>query len=99
MRNTSEQFEARLSLGRGRLESPSLFLDGMAGSRMPIATSHGEGEPVFDSDYRTLRLRHMVAMRYVDNYGNVADKLSRRIRTVRMTAFADYPTMTAASRS
>ena len=37
LRNTSEQFEARLSLVEV-LESPSIFLQGMAGSRMPIAT-------------------------------------------------------------
>ena len=41
-RNRSEQFEARLSLVEV-LESPSLFLAGMAGSRMPIAVAHGEG--------------------------------------------------------
>ena len=49
LRNKSEQFEARLSLVE-ILESPSLFLDGMAGSRMPIATSHGEGRVTFADD-------------------------------------------------
>ena len=48
LRNKSEQFEARLSLVEV-VESPSLFLNGMAGSRMPIATSHGEGRVVFAS--------------------------------------------------
>ena len=41
-RNRSEQFEARLS----QVEvapSPSIFFAGMAGSRIPIAVSHGEG--------------------------------------------------------
>ena len=42
LRNQSEQFEARLSLVE-ILESPSLFLDGMAGSALPIAVAHGEG--------------------------------------------------------
>ena len=37
LRNTSEQFEARLSLVE-IVESPSLFFAGMAGSRLPIAT-------------------------------------------------------------
>jgi len=42
VRNRSEQFEARLSMVEV-LESPSLFFSGMAGSRLPIAVSHGEG--------------------------------------------------------
>ena len=72
LRNRSEQFEARLSLVEV-LESPSLLLQGMAGSRLPIATSHGEGRAVFAD----MRARHTssftVAARYVDNYGEVAD--------------------------
>ena len=71
-RNTSEQFEARLSLVEV-LESPSLFLDGMAGSRMPIVTSHGEGRAVFADDAARYMSSYTVAMRYVDNYGQVAD--------------------------
>ncbi len=42
VRNQSERFEARFSLVEVAA-SPSLLLDGMAGSRMPIAVSHGEG--------------------------------------------------------
>ena len=72
LRNKSEQFEARLSLVE-ILESPSIFLDGMAGSRMPIATSHGEGRVVFADDADRYSVSHMIAARYVDNYGNVAD--------------------------
>jgi phosphoribosylformylglycinamidine synthase len=73
LRNKSEQFEARLSLVE-IVESPSLFLDGMAGSRLPIATSHGEGRAVFDDDTARYSASYTVAMRYVDNYGEVADK-------------------------
>jgi phosphoribosylformylglycinamidine synthase len=73
LRNKSEQFEARLSLVE-IVESPSLFLDGMAGSRLPIATSHGEGRVVFGSDEARYAASYTVAMRYVDNYGEVADK-------------------------
>ena len=73
LRNKSEQFEARLSLVEV-LESPSIFLEGMAGSRMPIATSHGEGRVSFRDDTDRYTASHMVAARYVDNYGNVADK-------------------------
>jgi phosphoribosylformylglycinamidine synthase len=72
LRNTSEQFEARLSLVEV-VESPSLFLQGMAGSRMPIATSHGEGRAHFDTDEARYGASYAVAMRYIDNYGSVAD--------------------------
>ncbi len=72
LRNTSEQFEARLSLVEV-LESPSVFLEGMAGSRMPIATSHGEGRASFIEETDRYMASHLVAVRYVDNYGNVAD--------------------------
>ena len=73
LRNKSEQFEARLSLVEV-VESPSLFLQNMAGSRMPIATSHGEGRATFLDDMARYASSHTVAMRYVDNYGEVADK-------------------------
>ena len=73
LRNRSEQFEARHSLVEVT-ESPSLFLYGMAGSRMPIATSHGEGCATFDSDEARYGASYTVAMRYVDNYGEVADE-------------------------
>jgi phosphoribosylformylglycinamidine synthase len=73
LRNKSEQFEARLSLVEV-VESPSIFLQGMAGSRIPIATSHGEGRAVFADDTARFTSSYTVALRYVDNYGNVADK-------------------------
>jgi phosphoribosylformylglycinamidine synthase len=73
LRNKSEQFEARLSLVEV-LESPSIFLDGMVGSRMPIATSHGEGRVSFANDTDRYMASHMIAVRYVDNFGDVADR-------------------------
>jgi phosphoribosylformylglycinamidine synthase len=45
-RNRSEQFEGRASLLEV-LASPSLWLDGMAGSLLPVAVAHGEGRAVF----------------------------------------------------
>jgi len=72
LRNKSEQFEARLSLVEV-VESPSLFLQGMAGSILPIATSHGEGRAVFADDTARYSSSYTVALRYVDNYGKVAD--------------------------
>jgi phosphoribosylformylglycinamidine synthase len=71
--NKSEQFEARLSLVEV-VESPSLFLSGMAGSKMPIATSHGEGNAVFKDDAARYTSSYTVALRYIDNYGDVADR-------------------------
>ena len=73
LRNKSEQFEARLSLVEV-VESPSLFFNDMAGSRIPIATSHGEGRATFLDDASRYASSYTVAVRYVDNYGEVADK-------------------------
>ena len=42
LHNESAQFEARLSLVEVQ-ESPAVFLKGMAGARLPIVVSHGEG--------------------------------------------------------
>jgi phosphoribosylformylglycinamidine synthase len=71
LRNKSEQFEARFNLVEV-IGSPSIFLNGMQGSRIPIATSHGEGRAVFASE--AARSGAAVAMRYVDNYGAVATR-------------------------
>ena len=54
------------------LESPSILMRGMAGSRMPIATAHGEGRAEFSSP-EDLR-KSLVALRFVDNYGKVTEK-------------------------
>ena len=71
VRNESEQFEARLSMVEV-LASPSLFLAGMEGSRLPIATSHGEGKAQFSgSDEQQAAT---ISLRYVDNYGRVANR-------------------------
>ena len=66
LRNRSEQFEARL-VQVEVTDSPSLFFNGMAGSRLPVVTAHGEGRVVFEqaSDRAAAR----VAMRYVDYRG------------------------------
>ncbi|MGY1530342.1 phosphoribosylformylglycinamidine synthase [Luteimonas sp. A649] len=68
-RNLSEQFEARLGMLEV-VESPSLFLRGMAGSRIPVVVSHGEGRAEFtgDADHAAAR----VALRYVDGGGRPA---------------------------
>ncbi|GAA5159445.1 phosphoribosylformylglycinamidine synthase [Viridibacterium curvum] len=68
-RNRSEQFEARVAMVEV-LPSPSIFLQGMAGSRMPIVVSHGEGRAVFQSD--AARSAALVSARFIDNKGAVA---------------------------
>ncbi|KAF1686584.1 phosphoribosylformylglycinamidine synthase [Pseudoxanthomonas broegbernensis] len=69
LRNRSEQFEARTSLLEV-VESPSILLRGMAGSRIPVAVAHGEGRAEFDSAVDQAAAR--VALRYVDGDGHVA---------------------------
>jgi phosphoribosylformylglycinamidine synthase len=68
VRNRSEQFEARLVMVEV-LESPSIFLKGMAGSRIPIVTAHGEGRALFAKDSSS----PLACMRYVDNRGAPAE--------------------------
>jgi phosphoribosylformylglycinamidine synthase len=74
VRNRVEQFEARLSLVEV-LPSPSLFLRGMEGSRLPIAVAHGEGRAEFrdESGPVAALAAGVVAMRFVDNLGRPAE--------------------------
>ncbi len=74
VRNRSEQFEARVAMVQVQ-ESNSIFLQGMAGSRMPIAIAHGEGHAEFASEEALLEadLSGCVALRYVDNHGKVTE--------------------------
>jgi len=74
VRNRSDQFEARLSLVRIEA-SPSVLLTDMAGSRMPIVTSHGEGRAEFPTEKAQLRCdRQLASLRYVDNRGEPAER-------------------------
>ncbi|PKO46117.1 MAG: phosphoribosylformylglycinamidine synthase [Betaproteobacteria bacterium HGW-Betaproteobacteria-22] len=72
VKNKSEQFEARLSMVEV-LESPSIFFNGMAGSKMPIAVAHGEGyaefsqEPSGKNAVNTVLEKKLVTMRFIDN--------------------------------
>lgn len=74
-RNRSEQFEARLSLVEVQ-SSPSLFLQGMAGARLPIAVAHGEGRAEFADAATGERCAAdgLVGLRYVENSGEVATR-------------------------
>ena len=71
VRNRSEQFEARFVMVEV-LDTPSILLDGMAGSCMPIAVAHGEGRAEFRDDAHLDRVRQQVAVRYVENTGGAA---------------------------
>ena len=73
VRNQSEQFEARLAMVE-MLESPSLFFNGMAGSRMPIAVAHGEGFAEFSDTNAVNDVldRKLVTMRFIENTKNTS---------------------------
>jgi phosphoribosylformylglycinamidine synthase len=66
LRNTSEQYEARLATVE-ILDSPSLFFKGMAGSRLPVAVAHGEGRVSFPQACSPSKAN--AALRFVDNRG------------------------------
>ena len=68
LKNRSEQFEARLVMVE-ITPSPSILFRGMEGSRMPIATAHGEGRASFASEDHAA----LVCMRYVNNRGEPTD--------------------------
>ncbi|OPX56225.1 phosphoribosylformylglycinamidine synthase [Oceanospirillum multiglobuliferum] len=74
VRNQSEQFEGRVAMVEVQ-DSPSIFLQGMAGSRMPIAIAHGEGRAEFRNEQHLDDLldSDALALRYVDNYGKVTE--------------------------
>jgi phosphoribosylformylglycinamidine synthase len=67
--NRSAQFEARFVMAEV-VESPSILFRGMAGSRIPIATAHGEGFAQFE--HASEMQKANVALRFVDNAGKVA---------------------------
>jgi phosphoribosylformylglycinamidine synthase len=65
-RNRSEQFEARVVMVE-IAQTESIFLAGMAGSKLPVVVSHGEGRAEFSGAAKA-----SVAMCYIDNRGAVA---------------------------
>lgn len=77
VRNLSDQFEARVALVQIQ-DSPSILLQGMVGSHMPVAIAHGEGRAQFLGQSHRLALAAggdsgSVAMRYVDNAINITE--------------------------
>ena len=85
VRNRSEQYEGRFASVE-ILSSPSLWLSGMAGDRLPIVVSHGEGRADF-SDVKargadgTLSAEALTAriaaanpaLQYIDGRGNATE--------------------------
>lgn len=74
-RNRSEQFEARFA-NVEVLESPSLFLSGMAGSQLPIPVAHGEGRADFSQtgSLDKCQSQNLIGLRYIDSNGAATQK-------------------------
>ncbi|HUH60662.1 MAG TPA: phosphoribosylformylglycinamidine synthase [Candidimonas sp.] len=70
-RNQSEKYEARLSMVEIPA-SPSLFLQGMAGTRLPIAVAHGEGYADFSAQGDQAKVRG--ALNFIDNHGERSER-------------------------
>jgi phosphoribosylformylglycinamidine synthase len=73
VRNRSEQYEARFTMVE-ILRSPSVVLDGMSGSFLPITTAHGEGRAEFASAAAAEACANsgLVSFRYVNRDRTVA---------------------------
>jgi len=67
--NRSAQFEARFGAVEV-IDSPSVFLAGMAGSRLPIAIAHGEGR--VEHDHPDAARHALCALRFVAGDGTDA---------------------------
>ena len=66
VRNKSEQFEARLVMVEV-LDSPSILLRNMAGSRIPVVVAHGEGRTFYEAGAD--KQSAFTSLRYINNYG------------------------------
>jgi phosphoribosylformylglycinamidine synthase len=73
VKNKSEQFEARFVMLEVQ-QSSSLFFEGMAGSRMPVALAHGEGYAEFADDKALADAQSLVTLRFVDNRGKITQQ-------------------------
>ena len=69
--NASERFEARLSQVEV-LDSPSIFLAGMAGSRLPVPVSHAAGRADFSRQGDANQV--LAALRFVDHHGQPTEQ-------------------------
>lgn len=69
--NRSQRFEARLSQVEV-LDSPSIFLHGMAGTRLPVAVAHGGGFANFAQRGNAQSV--IAALRYTDHHGQATER-------------------------
>ena len=74
VRNKSERFEARAAMVKIN-DTNSLWFNGMAGSHMPIAVSHGEGRVEFKTpeNLTALQAQNLIVAQYIDSHLNVTE--------------------------
>ncbi|MBN4060596.1 phosphoribosylformylglycinamidine synthase [bacterium AH-315-I20] len=68
-RNLSEQFEARLLMVEV-MDTPSIFMQDMLGSKLPLVVAHGEGKATFDNPEQ--QTQASAYLRYIDTNGKPA---------------------------
>jgi phosphoribosylformylglycinamidine synthase len=73
VRNRSEQFEARL-VSVEITDSPSILLQGMSGSRLPIVVAHAEGRAEFRDQAHLQSAADLTVLRYLENSGETASR-------------------------
>ncbi len=73
VRNRSEQFEGRFVTVQVQ-ETPSILLQGMQGSRLPIVVAHGEGRAEFADEAHRQSASGLVTLQYVENSGEIAQR-------------------------
>ena len=75
LKNTSEQFEARLAQTQIN-ESPSIFFKDMAGSILPVPVAHGEGRAYFANGKLADKslADNLVPLQFVDNRHEVTEQ-------------------------
>eukprot|EP00743_Colponemidia_sp_Colp-15_P005020 GILK01005406.1.p1 GENE.GILK01005406.1~~GILK01005406.1.p1 ORF type:complete len:1312 (-),score=250.82 GILK01005406.1:128-4063(-) len=73
--NASGRFESRFSTVK-ILESPSILLQGMAGSTLGIWVAHGEGRALFPRAEQLVQVeeQHLAPIRYVDDANNITQQ-------------------------
>jgi len=74
VRNTSEQFEARVTMVQIP-KNASIFMKGMNGSHLPVVVAHGEGRAEFrdPGHARQAILNQQVALCFEDSNGELCD--------------------------
>jgi phosphoribosylformylglycinamidine synthase len=72
VRNHSEQFEARVVMVQVP-DNPSIFLQGMTGSMLPVVVAHGEGRAEFReaAHVEQVIVNRLVSLCFVDNRGEL----------------------------